>query len=186
MTHGGTSIAMRRRLWVRGYCVSPSWNVHVDCAGATCTGYTLFNMVRICGAPSTRYFIFNHMRAMRYLKHMRYSHRPITDPDARTSDRYGFARTARARACGTASTTENRVHPDRAPPVPRYRYTRTLVHASRSTYTRFRDQYPFHTYSRTRTPPRGDPTLTRDRGRSVTIQLTGASPVYHAVYTVQV
>jgi len=77
-------------------------------------------MVRICGAPSTRYFIFNHMRAMRYLKHMRYSHRPITDPDARTSDRYGFARTARARACGTASTTENRVHPDRAPPVPRY------------------------------------------------------------------
>lgn len=65
-----------------GYCVSPSWNVHVDCAGATCTGYTLFNMVRICGAPSTRYFIFNHMRAMRYLKHMRYSHRPITDPDA--------------------------------------------------------------------------------------------------------
>ena len=123
MTHGGTSIAMRRRLWVRGYCVSPSWNVHVDCAGATCTGYTLFNMVRICGAPSTRYFIFNHMRAMRYLKHMRYSHRPITDPDARTSDRYGFARTARARACGTASTTENRVHPDRAPPVPRYRRT---------------------------------------------------------------
>jgi hypothetical protein len=131
MTHGGTSIAMRRRLWVRGYCVSPSWNVHVDCAGATCTGYTLFNMVRICGAPSTRYFIFNHMRAMRYLKHMRYSHRPITDPDARTSDRYGFARTARARACGTASTTENRVHPDRAPPVPRYR--RTGTHGPSST-----------------------------------------------------
>jgi len=131
MTHGGTSIAMRRRLWVRGYCVSPSWNVHVDCVGATCTGYTLFNMVRICGAPSTRYFIFNHMRAMRYLKHMRYSHRPITDPDARTSDRYGFARTARARACGTASTTENRVHPDRAPPVPRYR--RTGTHGPSST-----------------------------------------------------
>lgn len=131
MTHGGTSIAMRRRLWVRGYCVSPSWNVHVDCAGATCTGYTLFNMVRICGAPSTRYFIFNHMRAMRYLKHMRYSHRPITDPDARTSYRYGFARTARARACGTASTTENRVHPDRAPPVPRYR--RTGTHGPSST-----------------------------------------------------
>lgn len=75
MTHGGTSIAMRRRLWVRGYCVSPSWNVHVDCVGATCTGYTLFNMVRICGAPSTRYFIFNHMRYLNTCA-MRYSHRP--------------------------------------------------------------------------------------------------------------
>ena len=127
MTHGGTSIAMRRRLWVRGYCVSPSWNVHVDCVGATCTGYTLFNMVRICGAPSTRYFIFNHMR---YLKHVRYSHRPgpvgpiswicADRACARMWDRYL-----------PASTTENRVHPDRAPPVPRYR--RTGTHGPSST-----------------------------------------------------
>jgi hypothetical protein len=135
MTHGGTSIAMRRRLWVRGYCVSPSWNVHVDCAGATCTGYTLFNMVRICGAPSTRYFIFNHMRAMRYLKHMRGT---VTDQSpTRTRGRRSsrtdmdLLGTARARACGTASTTENRVHPDRAPPVPRYR--RTGTHGPSST-----------------------------------------------------
>jgi len=144
--------------------------------------------VRICGAPSTRYFIFNHTR---YLKHVRYSHRPgpvgpiwrytctVTDPDP--SDRYGYARTARARACGTATfhNTQQRTEytqtgRHRYRRVDVLRYTRTLVHASRSTYTRFRDQYPFHTYSRTRTPPRGDPTLTRDRGRSGTIQLTGA------------
>ena len=132
MTHGGTSIAMRRRLWVRGYCVSPSWNVHVDCAGATCTGYTLFNMVRICGAPSTRYFIFNHMRAMRYLKHMRYSHRPITDPDARTSYRYGFARTARARACGTA-TFHNTQQRTEYTQTGRHRYRGIGTHGPSST-----------------------------------------------------
>jgi len=184
MTHGGTSIAMRRRLWVRGYCVSPSWNVHVDCVGATCTGYTLFNMVRICGAPSTRYFIFNHTR---YLKHVRYSHRPgpvgpiwicADRACARMWDRYL-----------PQHSTENRVHPDRAPPVPPRR--RTEVHTDpRPRLPEYIHAFP-RPVSISHVQPYTDSAAGRPdpdtRQRAVGYDTADRRmPVYHAVYTVQV
>lgn len=170
MTHGGTSIAMRRRLWVRGYCVSPSWNVHVDCDLCGCNVYwVLFNM------RCTQYTVLK-------------SHAVLKTHAVQSPTDVGPIWICAE--CGlrvpTQQSPELTLHPPVAVDVQEQVHTDPLVHASRSTYTRFRDQYPFHTYSRTRTPPRGDPTLTRDRGRSGTIQLTGASPVYHAVYTVQV
>jgi len=66
-------------------------------------------MVRICGAPSTRYFIFNHMR---YLKHMRYE---SAATDRRTDMDMRGPRSARARASAGPLPQQRIQYTHRAP-----------------------------------------------------------------------
>ena len=163
MTHGETSIAMRRRLWVKGYCVSPSWNVHVDCVGATCTGY-----FSICGAPP--YTVLK-------------SHAVLKTHAVQSPTDVGPIWICADRACARMRTFHNT--PTGRTYFVQVEYTRTLVHLPEYIHAFPRPVSISHVQPYTDSAAgRPDPDT---RQRAVGYDTADRRmPVYHAVYTVQV